>query len=53
MRWDITSLCARNKREKRYSVTKSVTVLLSVSDYKCLDTSLYSIITNSHTEIKS
>jgi len=45
--WDTQSWCNRNSCEKRYSM-----FLLSVSDYKRLDISLYFIITNFHTELK-
>jgi len=47
IRWDTASWCARNSCEQGYSL-----FLLSVSDHKCLDTSLYFIITNFHTEFK-
>jgi len=45
--WDIASWWARNSWEMRYSL-----LLLSFSDYKRIDTSLYFMITNFQTDFK-
>jgi len=47
IRWDTANRYARNSCGKRYSL-----FLLAVGDYKRLDTSLYFITTNFHTELK-
>jgi len=47
IRWNTTSWCARNCCKKH-----KLLVLLSVSDYKRVYTSLYFIITNFHTALK-
>jgi len=47
IRWDAARWCATSICRKRYSL-----VLLAVYDYKRLDSSLYFIIANFHTELK-